>query len=937
MRLFRHIGLFIILNTILGKLSLLAQIPTIVTNDVSTSTACAGSTISVSFTASNLINPAKRQFVVQLSNIGGTFANPTSLSTGQKSPISVTLPASAIGGDYRLRVIADTTGVTYAPSAVFMMLKRPTVALTGDTTINVGGSATLSLFFSGNGPWTYTFTNTNTGTTSSNPLRGIVQPTVTTTYALQSVSNICGTGTVSGSAKVTVIPRITTDFTAATICAGATISVPFTLTGSFETTGVTYTAQLSNAAGSFDVPINIGTGNVSPVSGVLPTNLTAGTGYRIRIVASAVSTTVMSNSITIKPLPTAVLSGGASITVGENTNLSIAFTGDAPWVYKLSNNQTGTAITTPTIISVNPSITTTYTLQSISNTCGNGTVSGSALITVIPRISVAEVALGSVCVGTNISLPFVVTGSFDRTARLWDVNSGREVHRFEGHSGSVNSIAISFDGRYVVTGSDDKTARLWKLDSGREVRRFNGHSSGVNSVTISANGEYVLTGSRDNTARLWETRSGREVRRFDDKPVALSPDGKSLITGGVDGIVRLWEIGSEREVRRFEGVKSVSFSSDSKRMLTANMDSTTRLWDTSTGAELCSLISFQNGTWAVVDSQGRYDASNSGEIEGLHWVVGNESIDLVQLKQRYYDPGLLAKILGYNKEPRKNVAEFRDVKLHPAIEAAAPAPDSNTLHLKLTNRGGGIGRVVVKVNGKEIVTDARGPRPDPAANQVELNVSLVGAPIRPGQPNEIEVIAYNGEGWLASRSSKVVWDVPAARKEVVQPNLYAIVVGISEYANPSINLRYAAKDAGDMAQALTLGARQLFGAEKVHLQLLTTADNPFATTASKPAKLKLLSPTKENLRAAFAEVAQAAKPDDILVIYFAGHGITVAGVADLYAFPTREAQTLDSRALSDPAVREHLWRTTLDKIAEFIDDFHLPVHIASAESDFITF
>lgn len=424
MRLFRHIGLFIILNTILGQLSLLAQTPTIVTNDISTATACAGSSVSVSFVASNLVNPTKRLFIVQLSNIGGAFSNPTSLSTGQKSPISVTLPASAIGGDYRLRVITDTTGVAYTPSAVFMMLKRPTAALTGDTTIGVGGSATLSLFFSGNGPWTYTFTNTNTGTTSSNPLRGIVQPTVTTTYALQSVSNICGTGTVSGSAKVTVIPRITTDFTAATICAGATISVPFTLIGAFETTGVTYTAQLSNAAGSFDAPINIGTGNVSPVSGVLPTNLTAGTGYRIRIVASAVSTTVMSNSITIKPLPTAVLSGGASITVGESTNLSIAFTGDAPWTYKLSNNQTGTATTTPTITNVNPSITTTYTLQSISNACGNGTVSGSALITVIPRISVAEVALGSVCVGTNISLPFVVTGSFEMpvsyTAQLSD-------------------------------------------------------------------------------------------------------------------------------------------------------------------------------------------------------------------------------------------------------------------------------------------------------------------------------------------------------------------------------------------------------------------------------------------------------------------------------------------------------------------------------------
>jgi hypothetical protein len=424
MRLFRHIWLFIILNTMLGQLILLAQTPTIVTDNVSTATACAGSTISVSFAASNLINPAKRQFIVQLSNIGGAFANPTLLSTGQKSPISVTLPASAIGGDYRLRVITDTTGVAYTASAVFMMLKRPTAALTGDTTIGVGGSATLSLFFSGNGPWTYTFTNTNTGTTSSNPLRGIVQPTVTTTYALQSVSNICGTGTVSGSAKVAVIPRITTNFTATNICAGATVSVPFTLTGAFETTGVTYTAQLSNSAGSFDMPFNIGTGTVSPISGVLPTNLTSGTGYRIRVVASAVSTTVTSNAITVKPLPTAILSGGAAITVGESTNLSIEFTGDAPWTYKLSNNQTGTATNTPTITSVNPSITTTYTLQSISNACGNGTVSGSALITVIPRISVADVALGSVCVGTNISLPFVVTGSFEMpvsyTAQLSD-------------------------------------------------------------------------------------------------------------------------------------------------------------------------------------------------------------------------------------------------------------------------------------------------------------------------------------------------------------------------------------------------------------------------------------------------------------------------------------------------------------------------------------
>lgn len=446
MRGFRHIGLFFILSTILGQISLWAQSPAIVTGDVSGAMACAGSTVSVSFTASNLINPAKRLFTVQLSNSGGAFTNPTTLTTGQKSPISVTLPTTALGGDYRLRVITDTTGVTYTPSPIFMMLKPPTATLSGDTTISVGGSATLSLFFSGNGPWTYTFTNTNTGTSSVNPLRGIVQPTVTTTYALQSVSNICGLGTVSGSAKVIVTPRITTDFTATSICAGATATVPFTVTGSFETTGITYTAQLSNAAGSFANPDPIGTRSTSPITVTLPTNLIAGTGYRIRVIANAPSTAVVSNTITVKPLPTAVLSGGGSISVGESTSLTIALTGDAPWTYKLSNNQTYTATATPSVTTVTPSITTTYTLLSVSNTCGNGTVSGSAPITVIPRISVADVALGSVCVGTNVSLPFVVTGSFETPpsyiAQLSDA-AGNFTTPFILKTGSTSPLDIS--------------------------------------------------------------------------------------------------------------------------------------------------------------------------------------------------------------------------------------------------------------------------------------------------------------------------------------------------------------------------------------------------------------------------------------------------------------------------------------------------------------
>ncbi len=437
----------LVLNLLLLAVSspLFAQIPAIITGNVSGAAACAGSNLSVSFVTS-IPGNAARSYTVQLSNATGLFITPTTLATGLASPIQVTLPAGALAGDYRLRVITDTTGVTFTPSSIFMMLRRPTAFLSGDTAISVGGTATLSIVFSGNGPWTYVFTNTNSGTTSTNPLKGIVQPTVSTTYALQSVSNICGTGTVSGSARVSILPRITTDLSITSICAGASLSVPFTVTGAFETAPVTYTAQLSNSVGNFTAPINIGTGISSPLSVKLPANITPSIGYRIRVIANSGATYVNSNAFSIKPLPTAFLSGAASIGPGDTTGINISFTGDAPWTYQISSGPVSTTTITPTRVTVNPTVTTNYNLVSVSNACGEGTVSGTATITVVPRISVADVALGTVCVGTNISLPFTVSGGFANavvyTAQLSDATGSFAIPRVL-NSGTTSPININ--------------------------------------------------------------------------------------------------------------------------------------------------------------------------------------------------------------------------------------------------------------------------------------------------------------------------------------------------------------------------------------------------------------------------------------------------------------------------------------------------------------
>jgi len=83
-----------------------------------------------------------------------------------------------------------------------------------------------------------------------------------------------------------------------------------------------------------------------------------------------------------------------------------------------------------------------------------------------------------------------------------------------GHSSLVTSVAFSPDGKYALSGSDDKTLKLWEISSGREIRSFKGHSDDVESVAFSPDGKYALSGSGDSTLKLWEISSGREIRSF---------------------------------------------------------------------------------------------------------------------------------------------------------------------------------------------------------------------------------------------------------------------------------------------------------------------------------------------------------------------------------------------------------------------------------------
>ena len=108
-------------------------------------------------------------------------------------------------------------------------------------------------------------------------------------------------------------------------------------------------------------------------------------------------------------------------------------------------------------------------------------------------------------------------------------------------------MAFSPDGKTVITGSGDKTARLWDAATGRPRGAPLTHPGSVKAVAFSPDGKTVVTGSRDNTARLWDAATGRPIgppltHQGEVRAVAFSPDGKTVVTGSLDQTARLWDV-----------------------------------------------------------------------------------------------------------------------------------------------------------------------------------------------------------------------------------------------------------------------------------------------------------------------------------------------------------------------------------------------------------
>jgi WD40 repeat protein len=238
--------------------------------------------------------------------------------------------------------------------------------------------------------------------------------------------------------------------------------------------------------------------------------------------------------------------------------------------------------------------------------------------------------------GHNDTLPTVelspngrqlVTASADRTARLWDVSSGREVAVLHGHEEAITFVAFSRDGLRVATSSADGTARLWDAETGRELMVFRGHQEIVWRALFSPDRTQVLTTSADGTARLWDATSGRTLQVLGGHEgqtveAVFSPDGSQVLTSSGKR-ARLWEARTGKELAAMlheDEIFGLAFSPNGSQVLTSSADATARLWDARSGRELMVFRGHQYWvTSAVFSSNGSQVLTSSSDKTARLW------------------------------------------------------------------------------------------------------------------------------------------------------------------------------------------------------------------------------------------------------------------------------------------------------------------------------
>ncbi|WP_263354546.1 WD40 domain-containing protein [Acidicapsa acidisoli] len=519
----------------------------------------------------------------------------------------------------------------------------------------------------------------------------------------------------------------------------------------------------------------------------------------------------------------------------------------------------------------------------------------------------------------------------EKSVKLVDNATGREAGAFPvdyipNTVDLVDDVAPSPDGRLVAAAISwiskkskpenqfESEIQVWDMGTRKLVAALRGYERTISAIAFSPDSKRMAAVGQDDKAMLWEIGSTDPAQSFDvptlasfQSGIAFSPDGRWLAAGAADNSVALWDLSAGNKNFRLSGhtgsVSGVAFSPDSSWLISGSADGSTRIWDTRTQQERLTLLSLSNGKdWLAVAPDGLFDGT-ADAMQEIAWRGGGDNATVTPLASfftDFYHPGLLADSLT-DHPPRAQVdiatalqlpglrsllaqklarVEVRDgqpivcFEQLPAVAVQAPADAGPDLP--------------AEVNGFRVVPD------DHACKyQKEL-------PIGAGSTSQMTQL----QNWKPETFA-TPWD--GKQSATSQSTLHVMTVGVGEYP---------AESGFDVLPYAVSSAKAI---EDFFISQSSNRRKPYAQVRVWPGLFDK-SATRKALRDQLAEIAGSMGDNDVVLLYFAGHGVAPLG-EEMFYFVPYDGRRIDIRntGLNTAALAEALRNMPARRIVLMID------------------
>jgi WD40 repeat protein/uncharacterized caspase-like protein len=380
--------------------------------------------------------------------------------------------------------------------------------------------------------------------------------------------------------------------------------------------------------------------------------------------------------------------------------------------------------------------------------------------------------------------------------------------------------------------------------------------------------------------RIWETLTWRAALNLDygcgyrSPGLSFNSKGDKILVSCTNSTM-LYETFTNKLLATLPGsLNFANFSEDEKYILAGSADKRLKIFDAVTGKLLYTYFGFKGNDYLVTDEEGHYDGSENAR-QLLYFNCGKELVDLAQVKDQLWVPGLAERIMKGDSINAPKLHELDICGVTPLIENKE---DGRSYHFKITPRKNGLGESVLYINNIE-VKRWQSSELVQRNNSFDLIISKdsLSNYFVSDTENQVSLKSYTAKNEIASRGLNILHKEP--KKAISPPNLYAVMIGISDYKGTELDLKYASKDAADLSVALAASARKLLntdGKEHVFMYNLTTEGQHY------------LLPEKKAIQKTLEEIGHKAAPNDILFLFFAGHGV-MAGEQKQFYFLTADA------------------------------------------------